>query len=797
MLRSLAALPQRGTRMLAALFMATALSPAPARAASTVWRAAVNGSAGVAANWNPAFVPGAADIAFFTLGGAYTVSWAAPQDTLAGLDVTVGTPAMSIASNLGVRNFAFVENGGILSIAAGRVRSNQWIVGHAGAGRLIVSGSGCQAVSVSPDAPTEFGDTTGTFGAVHVQGEGQFISNSWYSLAPRVATTCSLTVAGGNALTHVGSRVSTLTAAGGGDRGGMIVANGGTARVDVFNGGFVDLKGPLVVARRGTGTLRVYKTAGILTPGMNVAGTTSIGFEPTALLAGIGLLSLEAGAIRLGGGCTIGDADHISGNGDHGTLRVQGSSVILGGPISMPSSLAGELELRNGTVQLLSGNSTIQQSTPFAVSSSVGSPTLWIEGTATVQVSPAPGSTIALGVGRGGAGRVRVAGPSTVLNALGDLALADSLGGAGVVEVDSSATLVVANSLQQGATGTLDVRGGGTFQVGLELLAQGTILLGNGTLFAPTGVLSGTTTLSGHGLLNGSWVNSGSIVIPVGDTLLAKGTLVSVQGTIAGGGTVQVTQNQRFQAVGELGANVVLTQDAFQPYGFTDVPQSRTNGAAAHPAASEDVPVAVLGHLHIGGDLTLIGACSTTMRIAARVAGMRDTLTVDGQAQLSGVLRLFTVPGLEPSVGDTITVLDAGGVSGTFSSITVNGIDPAGVVVLEYGPTSVKVIYLGSTGVGPGPAIGAAFTEVRLVPVRTRGTAAFALELPARSRVSLAVYDVSGRQVARLADGMIEAGRHEFGVPAGRLASGMYFARAVVEASDGVRVKTARAVVVR
>lgn len=49
--------------------------------------------------------------------------------------------------------------------------------------------------------------------------------------------------------------------------------------------------------------------------------------------------------------------------------------------------------------------------------------------------------------------------------------------------------------------------------------------------------------------------------------------------------------------------------------------------------------------------------------------------------------------------------------------------------------------------------------------------------LPAEGPVRLAVYDVSGREVAKLADGVWPAGVHEVGWQGGRLPSGVYYAR--------------------
>jgi hypothetical protein len=68
-------------------------------------------------------------------------------------------------------------------------------------------------------------------------------------------------------------------------------------------------------------------------------------------------------------------------------------------------------------------------------------------------------------------------------------------------------------------------------------------------------------------------------------------------------------------------------------------------------------------------------------------------------------------------------------------------------------------------------------------PVRQQGTVAYAL--PEAQKVTLRVYDVLGRQVATLAQGRKEAGRHTVRLDPGQLASGVYFGR--LQAGDQTR----------
>lgn len=71
------------------------------------------------------------------------------------------------------------------------------------------------------------------------------------------------------------------------------------------------------------------------------------------------------------------------------------------------------------------------------------------------------------------------------------------------------------------------------------------------------------------------------------------------------------------------------------------------------------------------------------------------------------------------------------------------------------------------------------FALERVAPNPTRGPAHFAFVLPRESRVELTVLDLQGRVVARLADGVLPAGRHEIEWTGAALsrATGVYFVR--------------------
>ena len=96
-----------------------------------------------------------------------------------------------------------------------------------------------------------------------------------------------------------------------------------------------------------------------------------------------------------------------------------------------------------------------------------------------------------------------------------------------------------------------------------------------------------------------------------------------------------------------------------------------------------------------------------------------------------------------------------------------------------------------SVAVAPEPPPAADGIRLRLAPNPARGRSAVLLTLGRAQRVRAAVYDVTGREVARLFDGALPAGEARFDVPLSGLAAGVYLVRV-----DGETVRVARSLVV-
>jgi glycosidase len=162
-----------------------------------------------------------------------------------------------------------------------------------------------------------------------------------------------------------------------------------------------------------------------------------------------------------------------------------------------------------------------------------------------------------------------------------------------------------------------------------------------------------------------------------------------------------------------------------------------------------------------------------------------------GPSSLSGVTLTGSAASLEPGDHTLVSLLDPGDTL----SVTVTpehaieGLALAGHEVAVYR-------FDGATGTDPGDDVGLRLEQSFPNPFTLPTTIRYAL--PARSRARLAVYDVAGREVAVLEDGLREQGPHEVvwdgeGNSGRPVAAGLYFVRL----DAGGRTRTAKAMLVR
>jgi hypothetical protein len=439
--------------------------------------------------------------------------------------------------------------------------------------------------------------------------------------------------------------------------------------------------------------------------------------------------------------------------------------------------------------------------------------------------------------------RVLVQDPlAAILAADGPLALGDG----------SSAGFVNEGTLDAGAqTVTLNDSDGALL---------GNVSLAGGTLVLPSGgMLDAGRTLSGAGLIDGAVANAGAIAatgsgLSFGGLLTGFGEGITGSlltfldgGGFAGAGTIPVrldadlgsvitaTGNLTIGAAGnpsgitldgglEVGAHAVTLQDAggLGLGSRTTIDQGRLdyaggtlslganevlsgtgrttasllqNGGAIAPGASAG------GLTHVGAYMQTAGG-ALEMELGDHGDDEWDSLRITGASTLAGRLILKALPSFEAQVGDAYRILTFASRSGTFTQVVPHGFGQGVELDVVYGSTFVDAVV---TATGPAaaedPADGGEAASLRFTARATPEGAAFDLFLPAEGRIRLAVFDVAGRMVGLLRDGVTARGAHTFPLRPvmenGPLPSGVYFGRLETEAPPASMRHTARVVVLR
>lgn len=173
------------------------------------------------------------------------------------------------------------------------------------------------------------------------------------------------------------------------------------------------------------------------------------------------------------------------------------------------------------------------------------------------------------------------------------------------------------------------------------------------------------------------------------------------------------------------------------------------------------------------GGIALGGGLAVTFENAETFEGT----TINGPVQLEGALRLAAAPGASVEEGTSFTVLTcAGGCSGTFSTI-----EAPFAVDVRYGANTVEVTVLESIGTA---------SEVEGIPGRYAlhapypnpfsGATQLQVELEAAANVRVEAFDLLGRRVGRIAEGLLAAGSHRLVWTPDALGAGTYFLRVQV-----------------
>ena len=177
------------------------------------------------------------------------------------------------------------------------------------------------------------------------------------------------------------------------------------------------------------------------------------------------------------------------------------------------------------------------------------------------------------------------------------------------------------------------------------------------------------------------------------------------------------------------------------------------------------------------GMVPLTGIVALLMATGAQ-AHPRGGVVANGGNTCSGGGRILRGTVGQPGVG----------VSGGATRIVCSGFWCFG------GSRVVAVDDGGGPGGGPGSSLPKELAFSPPVPNPTHGDSRFTLALPAAARVSLTVYDVSGRQLGETVSQEMDAGYHQLFWRAPQGHSGVFFARLAV---DGAIRMERRIVLVR
>lgn len=793
------------------------------------WASGVSGSAADATKWNPAGIPAAADYLSFNPPGSYSVTFSAgvPASTLMSVDQ--GTVTFLIDSPHTTQELLIGANFGLITLnhAHGTMNADYLNLGYPGSqSRLSLLGNlftGTAALNTKSMGNRYFGglggDIIGYGGIAHLDiFEGaqytcdRAASGSWpLQVGMQPGAVGNITIAGFSGLT---AKYSGLHVTGSELGEGLVLGVQGIANFFAYDGGHVDVAGRVVLGQLSgsSGYATIGPASGAATSSLDAHTDLWIGHNFYGeLLAGHGELTIkDRGFVRVAQRCDVGDPD----NDTSSFLRVdQGATFRTNGGLRVwPVSGAG-LDLRGGMTHVRGGAFQWPAGKFLSISSQVGTPTLAISSGVASTGPNTPAFNSQLFVGRNGAGTLRITQPGTVFTmGVGATTIGESAGGVGMVVVDSLAHVSTTGPFNVAVSGAgeLDVLGASAIDMGnlsigvgggsngqVSVRGDGSIIRANDRLYIGGGFggAGGTGALSieAAGVVSVpqvSAVNPALITVypSTGSIRVAEAGLLTTPGMLDNRGTITVldgeirAQTFNMPATGQLDGHGLLISGMI------------TNGTIDPHEQSTSV-----GTLQINGNVQQFGASRYVANIGEPSAARCDLLDIRGNVALDGTLDLRTPPGFVGVPGDVFTILTCTSRTGSYAAVTWNGAALSGQANIVYGSNTVWVVIPGvPTGVDPGAGPGS--SVLSFAPMGGATKLGFALDLPAAADVQVKVYDVRGREAVKLFTGALNPGRHQLQVPAtdaGRLPSGVYFARAVIRAGGQTQVRVARTVIVR
>jgi hypothetical protein len=775
--------------IVASSLIAALLSSTPARAVIRDWNNAAGGSAGTATNWTPNGVPTAGDNLRFPLSSTYSVFFpSATVPTVINHDYragvvnlsTDGTHTMSSSFGAGVIGSAGVN------LTGGNIEARLLSLGSGAGlyGRLTL----IPPSSIPAPIPPTFKTTDPTqscicgnegAGRLEVFGGSQFTASNHFIFGNASTGRCTVNVAGRSTATFNNSGLMVP--------GNALIGLSGTAAANLNAGGFMRVSGITTIGGTSTanGALRIGTTSAIFTPAFYAEQALRIGDSGFASqVAGTAQVQLVRGLLSAGGPVSLGDPD---GNSGPVELRIEGGTMIASGGFTRQAH-AGLVH--TGGIMHFAGGPIAYAGSNWNFGGSATRPEMWVGNGLTTSI----GADMAIGYA--GQGLLRVVRPGTRLETSGTIGFGNPLfspSSASAV-VDSGGVLVANGGILifSGEPSSFVVTGGG--QVLAQNFDTGTFLNGSiEVLVAGSGSLLSTT----NRLALGAAMNDeGSSRLTVESDATAdfgqhlyidqKGSLVVRDASVRGASAVCIGPVEMVHGLMDVGV--------------TSVTSLRGNGRFTGSLDSSELvdpapaPGDLFGVLEVDGSAGLEPSARLAIALGRESGPANDSLRVAQALALDGTLALEAHPSFLRVAGEQYVVATAANITGAFSSVTWNGGSAAGLFDVVVEPTRVVVTVLDATlDVDRDPAPAA----LRLSALRSGADLAFALELPEDAEVQAVLYDLTGRQVARLAGGRMAAGVHGLHASAGRLPSGVYFARAEVTRNGRTDVRTAKAIRLR
>ncbi len=708
---------------------------------------------------------------------------------------TSGANSLFQTQNVGSDVLVGFNGSGFLdALSGGLIRVSDDLIlgtGSSGAGTVAVTGSsGANRSTIETfDADGDVVVGSNGAGSLSVGASGVLTAADDINIAVGATSSGTMTVGGTDALATIKDvcLVSSNTIAG--------VAPG-TGTLNANAGGTVMVRNELRVGDPDGGTGTLHMNGGLV-------HTRGLTLNPTH-----GVLDFDGGTLRIDGGiAAISTPATLVIGTSAGPARLE---VIRGAT----ATLSQAVSIGTGTSSLLidSDGSLFLPGKDFTASSGTFDMTVDSSGAFGASIVRFPGvSTTSLNIANGGyftCGSFEAAD-------LGGAVSTISLTGVGSDFAFDNNFLLAGDSTHAGGTATMTIADGGVLREdgtgGFVGLYPGATMHVNpgGNVNVATGEMriegvlqvgGGTTTLNRYTLVGNGRIRGTGTVLGNVSSAVATSRVSAVGGDLSVGAYHSITGFDSRGTV-EAGSSLLTLNDS---NGITLGDTTTVDGGTLKASASgftnpstgfvrafgtvQGTSLLNQGVLAVGGaspsTLLLTGAYTQSaggrlrVRVHSTNTNQADRVNVTLGATLAGTLQLDFLPNGAYLAGVPITIMTFQSRTGTFPALVVNGVG-VGTFSVVYTATAVNIVFNQTVAVEPALPRELSFLG------RNGSPGFLELALPAASDIHVRLFDVRGREVARVAGGPAEAGVHRYPLAAD-LRRGVYFGRATVRAAHPV-----------